>query len=496
MTDTIQNPTPDAIAPMIRFDASQEKLFRDDARVIVVVWHRQKGKDFTAAAKAVESAMNTGQDWFIVSLTQRQADATFDKARKVFQAYKKMLQLQGEATLGDGAEYQEYDRWINQHFKCQARILTLPNGARVISLPGRDPDTLAGLTGNVIFTEFGLFPGGGYDHWRVVFPLATRGFQIVVISTPRGKNTKFFELANDTETYSVHLCDILQSVNHEGFVLRDNKGAVTTIERFQKLYGDPIGWEREYLCRFTGDMQSLITWAQLIDAGSKGREKPFDFLRINTDGGSIGDYLRSLTIGPGRLELGWDVARTGHLSSLWINQSNGDRTSFLRALILMHRVSFESQRTIVRAVMDLKGFGSGVGCGDATGLGMDSNETLSNLYGDNWESVNFGSKKSELGATALAAFRDGTQAIPPVDGPHKFIATDLYAIQRVSGSSPGEGSIEQAKGDKLKLSEGENPMLPESHCDVAYSNFLSLRAGAKNWRPPLPRPLREKPIGC
>ena len=167
----------------------------------------------------------------------------------------------------------------------------------------------------------------------------------------------------------------------------------------------------------------------------------------------------------------------------------------LRFLILMHGVTFETQRKIVRAAMDARGYASGVGCGDATGLGMDSNETLSTLYGDNWESVNFGSKKSELGATALAAYRDGTQFIPPVDGPHKFIATDVYAIQRVSGSSPGEGSVEQAKGDRLRLSEGENPMLPESHCDIAYANFLSLRAGAKHWQAPLPAPRQFKPAG-
>ena len=54
--------------PIIRFDPSQRRLFDDNARVIVVNWHRQKGKDFTAAAKAVDHAIRTKQDWFIVSL--------------------------------------------------------------------------------------------------------------------------------------------------------------------------------------------------------------------------------------------------------------------------------------------------------------------------------------------------------------------------------------------------------------------------------------------
>ena len=56
--------------------------------------------------------------------------------------------------------------------------------------------------------------------------------------------------------------------------------------------------------------------------------------------------------------------------------------------------------------------------------------------------------------------------------------------------------MEQAKGDKLKMSEGENPLLPESHCDLAYSNFLALRAGERHWRAPLPQPSRKKPLGC
>src|SRR5258705_13909134 len=108
MTDVIQSPMGAATpapalqaGPMIRFDPSQERFFRDDARVIVVNWHRQKGKDFCAAAKAVDHALASGQDWFIVSLTQRQADATFAKCKKVFEAFKAILRLQGEATLSE-----------------------------------------------------------------------------------------------------------------------------------------------------------------------------------------------------------------------------------------------------------------------------------------------------------------------------------------------------------------------------------------------------------
>ena len=186
--------------PVIRLYPYQQAFFADDARVQVAIWCRQAGKDFTTACKAVRHAMLTGEAWYIVSLTQRQADATFAKCKMVAEGFRQLLKLQGEIVATDGDAYLDWDASIEESFRCVARTLHLPGGGSVTSLPGRNPDMLAGLTGNVIFTEFGLFPNGGYDHWRVVFPLSTRGFRVIVISTPRGKNTKLFELFSDPET--------------------------------------------------------------------------------------------------------------------------------------------------------------------------------------------------------------------------------------------------------------------------------------------------------
>jgi hypothetical protein len=131
---------------------------------------------------------------------------------------------------------------------------------------------------------------------------------------------------------------------------------------------------------------------------------------------------------------------------------------YLRFLVLMHQTEFELQRRV-----DPRGDGRAPGRRlrrrDRAGDGFQRDAL--DAYRDRWEGVNFSSKKSELGATAIAAFRDRTQAIPPVDGPHKFIATDLYAIQRVTGDEaergrPGLGGGE--KGRKLKLAETENPL--------------------------------------
>lgn len=452
------------IAKVVTLLEYQQRLFLDTARVVVAVWCRQAGKDFTTACKAVTHALETGQDWYIVSVTQRQADATFAKCRRIAEAYKKILTLRAEIRYDD-REFNEYDAWIDQHFRCTARTLHLPGGGSVTALPGRNPDTLAGLTGNVIFTEFGLFPKGGYEHWRVVFPLTTRGYQVIVISTPRGKNTKLYELYSDPETYSVHFLTIHDAVAG-GLELTDNNRRPCSIEAFEKIYGDPVGWRREYLCEFTGDLEALVTWAQLLAAGEMGKDWPFDCLHVVREGPippGFWNRLRPSLAAGGRLEFGWDVARHRHLSVMWGNLAIPRLGRALRLLVVMQDVSFARQREILQSAMNLAP--GAVGYGDSTGLGMDSNETLTARYPGRWFGLNFSGKaKGELGSILMTAYDEGSQAIPPTDGEYKYIATDVYAIQR-------EGDREN-----LKLVESANPLWPDSHCDIAYANALALKA--------------------
>ena len=441
---------------VIDFMPWQKRFFADEARVMVGCVHRQGGKDFTSAAIAVDDALVNHSKWFIVSITQRQADATFEKCAAVAKIFKSILKKQGEITVGE-EQFDSYAKEIDHMFRCTARTLYLPGGGSVTALPGRDPDTLAGLTGNVIFTEFGLFPNGGYAHWRVVFPLSTRGFRVIVISTPRGRNTKYYELVSNPETYSVHLQTIEKSVA-EGFVLRDNNGNPTTVEEFKKLYGDESGWQREYMCEFTGDLAALISWAKLMSAANA--DCRCDVLEITNDSGWKDNFFDGLAAEPGRIEWGWDVARTGDVSALLGNVKLPDGKRELRKVVTMQNTSFATQRAIVR--MAMKSRPDNVGCGDSTGLGMDSNETLAQEFGANWKPVAFTSQsKREMASAMRTAFDDGSQIIPPLDGKTKFIATDIYAMQ-----------VDETGGN-LKLVAGTNELLPASHCDVCTAAMLT-----------------------
>lgn len=445
--------------------AYQRESFRDKAWIVADCWSRQAGKDFTSACAGVDRSMQDHRPWYIVATTQGQADETFDKCRSVAEAYKQAYRLSGQITGSDSAEYVDYDPEIEEAFRCTARTLHLPGGGKVVSLPGRNPDTLAGKTGNIILTEFALFPGGGYGHWRVIFPLTTRGYFARVISTPRGKNTKFSELIHqDTNRISVHRVDVYRAVA-DGLRLKDPEGKPITIEELKAIYGDQAGWEREYELKETGDLEALVKWAQLT-AASQAECKPL-VIEVKAgagwQAGLLGAHLKgSLAAWPGsRLECGWDVARHGDLSSFWVNLRQPRRPAELSGLVIMQNTQFSLQRDIVREGMKA---GPSVGVGDATGLGADSNETLEHEFPKRWNGLTFTAKsKAMLGSRLMTAYDDGSQVLPAMES-YKWIQADIYAVQK------------EGDKDNLKLSESENPLRRESHCDIAYSNALALEA--------------------
>lgn len=479
-------------APVITLDRSQRAVFVDEARVVVVNFHRQKGKDFVAACKAIEHAMRTGQHWYIVSLTQRQADQTFGKCKLIAKGYEKLLKKKILAGVSE-EELEQRDPQTGTWFKYHARTIHLPNGATITSLPGRDPDTCAGLTGNIILTEFGLFPKGGEDHWAVLFPITNRGgFKLIVISTPRAKTHKFHELCeNRAGLYSVHTCDIYQSVYEEGYPLYDAQGARLVLETreqmdagvelLKKLYGNPSKWPREYECKFTGDLEALVRYALLEAASTFHHGYGFKLMEITNDAGFDPSFWTGGIAAAGRMEFGWDVARTKDLSVLWGNLNTRNVLPFkpLTHLVIMRNCRFDLQRHVIRGGMNTSR--ANVGNGDSTGLGMDTNETLATEFKDRWDGVNFaGPRKRELASSLATAYSEGTQGLPSIEQ-YGFVHADIFAIQKDDSNG------------RFDLDETDNPLMPDSHCDIAWSNALARRAGAMPMLPAGRPPSDERP---
>ncbi len=465
---------------IIKLAEYQKRYIADKSRIKVACWARQTGKDFCTALEAILDAMETGQRWYIVSLTQRQALATAQKAQMHARAIEGVLPKITEEEIG-------YDRG-GEAFRITMYGVRLKNGGEVIALPGKDPDVLAGLTGNVIFTEMALFPNNGVDHWRVVFPLTTRGFKLRAISTPRGPQTKFSELRrNAAGKYSVHNVTIVDAVA-QGMELRDETGKPIAPADLEAIYADPEGWSREYMCCEGEDHQALIEWSDIanceadytipvieIKPGKNVRRTHLHELFDEFHTTLFAEIRAKMT---GLPVLGDDIGVTGDLAVLAYGEKLGDVT-WLRALVLMHGVDdFDYQEEIAMRAMDT----GATGVGDKTGLGREMCQRLELKYG---ESRFKGLVFTATDKTALfVQLRDAAQgARLRIPRGLEIVRYDLHALAR-----RGVGVAE-----RLQVLTLRNPLLQRSHADIATAIAMMIDAGISGGKPftfqPLALPL-------
>lgn len=439
---------------IVRLPEYQKRALRTKARIAVRKWARQTGKDFTTSLEAILDASESGQNWYIISLTQRQALATAKKAQMHVRAI--------QAALPD-IRTEEWE--LPSGEKVMSFGCRLSNGAEVVALPGKDPDALAGLTGNVIFTEMALFPNNGVDHWRVVFPLITRGFKLRAISTPRGPETKFAELCRNAKgKYDVQTVTIYDAVA-QGLDLRDEDGKPITPEELKELYADPSGWSREYECIEGQDHEALIEW-QYIHAIESDYTVPAIHIegtaalqaQFDTANDPLFAPLRrgTLTGRPmlGRPVLGWDIAVTGDLSVIAYGEVLGD-TTWLRGMVTMHGVdNLEFQEDVVRCALKT----GAVGVGDATGLGREACQRMTSEFGEHrFKGMVFGAvNRTELGVQYMKTVQSVRQRIPKDNLELEY---DIHSMAKREAGIAG----------RLQLVPQQNPLNKHSHCDMFWA---------------------------
>jgi phage FluMu gp28-like protein len=204
--------------------------------------------------------------------------------------------------------------------------------------------------------------------------------------------------------------------------------------------------------------QQLIEPADLARANVR-----LDVLRrhIESDRSDLSDlsdvhFWRQLFAGK-RHVFGYDIGRTGDLTSIWVNRISGS-TAALAALVTMRGVRFENQKAVVRALLEA----GAAGAGDKTGLGMAVCEDLEEHFAGSFTGVNFASAKIQLGTMLQSAFEAGNQQIP-LEYPE--VKADLAAVKK-----------ETTSVGRLIFAEGRNELLPASHCDLAWSAALALYA--------------------
>jgi phage FluMu gp28-like protein len=243
----------------------------------------------------------------------------------------------------------------------------------------------------------------------------------------------------------------------------------TFIEDTKAMVGGEDAFAEECLCQPRASGLQAIKW-QYLDVA----KRTYPLVRKHLEGNETFDVanwfapVASILPGFSKIALGYDVARTGHLSSIPVLGFDGKVWRHL-SLLTMHARKFRLQFADIVAIMGANK--NIVGAGDATGLGMETCENLTDTFGEGrFLGVNFSASKTEIGTKMVRVFEDGAIALSDARS-DEDIPFDLASIQI------------DASSKLTKFVETANPVNKLSHCDIAWSIGLALFVGQEDRQP-------------
>jgi len=233
--------------------------------------------------------------------------------------------------------------------------------------------------------------------------------------------------------WSGHWCDVHQAVR---------QGCPIDPPLLRQAIGDEETWLQEYECVFLSDRENYIPLDLIVEC-----EHP---------GASV-----ALPSGwePGQREcyFGYDAGRVRDLAVLAVVEKVGD-VFWTRALVEMPAMKFSAQEQVL---LDAAPF-CVRGAMDATGMGMEMAERLSERLPGQVEPVTFtAARKQALAVRMKRHFEERTLRIPA----HRALRRDLNAVKR-SITSAGNIRFDAARTD-------------EGHADRFWAMALALHAAGE-----------------
>ncbi len=371
----------------------QERWLADDSRFKIGLMCRQIGKSFAVSLEAVLDAIETGNDWVLLSAGERQSKELMAKVNAHLKA------------CGMAAESMEIDYF--EDTKLTMLTAWLPNGARIIGLPA-NPDTARGFTANVILDEF-AFHKDSDAIWRAMFPTVSKGYKVRVVSTPQGKGNKFASLWNNDNGWSKHFVDIYQAVKD---------GVEHNIDELKKGIDDADAWQQEFECLFIDDASAWLTYDLIehcydIQLPHEIEYEDFDI-----------DLYNFTPHGP--LYAGYDVGRVRDRAVLWVMEQIGD-VFWTRLILTLPKVKYKDQKAVIFQVM--KKWNIERICIDSTGLGDNLAEDVVDFLGESRaEGVKFTNpSKQDLAGRMKRKFEDRLVRIPN----DRVLRDDLHSVKKL-----------------------------------------------------------------
>lgn len=407
----------------------QLRWFDDAARFKIGMWSRQTGKSFGTACEAVWSCMvEPGAPWVVLSAGERQALEWMAKARQWAEAFRLAVAAYDEIRASANAVITRSE-------------ISFASGARIVAIPA-NPGTARGYSANLILDEFAIHEKP-WDIWAAIYPSITNPLtgrkRLRVVSTPKGRANKFYDLWTKNDSYSKHKVTILDAAAD---------GLPVDVDELKAGVDDPDIWAQEYMCEFIDSSAVLLPYEMIAACEAEDPRDP----------------------GEGDVFMGYDVGRRKDLSVL---------VTAVRAAGVLHVVSVETFRAMPfheqLAVLKARiGAGSRVRrcCIDSTGIGAMLAEEARRACGPKAQGVDFTAKsKAEMYTAMRRAFEDKTVRVPCDRG----LREDLHAVVR-NVSSGGAVSYSAPRNE-------------DGHSDRAAALALCLRAALRDPGPTfMPRP--------
>ncbi len=387
----------------VPLQAWQRAYLADESRRTFLAKSVQVGGSFIVALRTILRRLKRkGGLSILLSASDRQSIELMDKIK---------MHTQAMGVLVDYEDGFFQDTSLTQH------TAKFPDGARIIALPA-NPDTARGFSGDVVLDEFAIHRDAKAI-WKAMVGRTLRGYDLDVLSSFKGRDNKFFELAKEiglvcemegvapcdtphrSGPWSGHWVDIYRAVR---------EGLKVDIAELKATVGDEDIWLEEFCCIPVDGALNFIPLELILQCESPAAGVEFD-----------GEQRP-------RLYFGFDVARKRDLSVIWIFELLEDGTKLTRGVISMRAKQFREQLAIARGVAAV----CERGCIDATGIGANIAEDLALEFPGRVEAVEFNAGNKERMAIAVKSAMEANQILLPES---VQVRRSLQAVKRFTGAT-------------------------------------------------------------
>ena len=416
----------------------QAAWINDRAGLKIVEKSRQIGFSYCDSYDSVKkAALKNGKDVWVMSRDEVQAKQYILYCKRWANVLKYAAEDHGEQVFT-----------TDSGKAVKVQVLTFASGANIYALSS-NPDAIVGKTGHVKLDEFAL----NKDQrtlYAVAKPVTQWGGTLSIISTHRGVGSVFNSLITDIRErgnpmgWSLHSVPI-QTAVEQGLVEKINaaSGKSETREAWLKRTRaeciDEEQWLQEYCCIPADEAAAFITYDMITACEDESARKDFSYLET--------------CVNP--LFIGFDVARTTHLSVIDVEERVGD-VSWERLRIELRGKTFAEQEFEFNRLMALPAVRRA--CIDATGLGMQLAENAVKRWGYRAEAVRFSATVKEELAFPLRAAHEDRRLRYARD---EALRADLRGIKKETTAAGNVRFVGEAA---------------DSHCDRFWAKALALHA--------------------